>query len=244
MADQEQFNDHLVLIGGESATGKSASLRNLDNQAGTLYLNCEAGKRLPFPNKFKNVTITDPLKIYNYFTAIEQQPTFDKIVIDSQTFLMDMFISKYVQNATNTMKAWGNYAEYFKVLMQDYVAASSKAVIFTAHVHSIQNEESCIVEKCVPVKGSLGKNGIEAYFSCVVACKKLPLAKLEDYDNSLLTITDEEAAIGVKYVFQTRLTKDTVNERIRSPMGMWEPSETFIDNDAQLLLNRLTEYYG
>ena len=39
----EQINDNLVLIGGWSGAGKSASLMNLQNQEGVLYLNCEAG---------------------------------------------------------------------------------------------------------------------------------------------------------------------------------------------------------
>lgn len=39
----QQINDHLVLICGKSATGKSASLMNMDNPEGVMYLNCEAG---------------------------------------------------------------------------------------------------------------------------------------------------------------------------------------------------------
>lgn len=37
-------NDHLVLVSGQSATGKSASLLNLANPEGVMYLNCEAGE--------------------------------------------------------------------------------------------------------------------------------------------------------------------------------------------------------
>lgn len=40
----EQPNDFLILIGGESGTGKSASLMNIKDQEGVLYLNCEAGE--------------------------------------------------------------------------------------------------------------------------------------------------------------------------------------------------------
>lgn len=36
-------NDNLVLICGEPSTGKSASLRNLHNPEGVVYLNCESG---------------------------------------------------------------------------------------------------------------------------------------------------------------------------------------------------------
>lgn len=244
------MNKHLVLIAGESAGGKSASLHKMDKPEGVLYLNCESGKQLPFPSKFKEVSITDAKIVPVYFEQIP--PEFHTIVIDTQTFLMDMFESHYVlgpgcpkgHNGPDTMKAWGNYAQYFKNLMQKHVAQSDKNVIFMAHSHAIRNEESMVMERKVPVKGSLQKNGIEAYFSTVVAAKKVATSVLAEFTNNLLTITDEEAAMGVKYVFQTRLTKDTVNDRIRSNMGMWAPNETFIDNNAQLLMNRLHEYYG
>lgn len=36
-------NDHLVLICGTSGSGKSASLRNIPNPEGVIYLNCESG---------------------------------------------------------------------------------------------------------------------------------------------------------------------------------------------------------
>ena len=35
-------NDNLILIGGESTGGKTASLRNLKNPEGVMYLNCES----------------------------------------------------------------------------------------------------------------------------------------------------------------------------------------------------------
>lgn len=59
-----------------------------------------------------------------------------------------------------------------------------------------------------------------------------------------MTITPEEEALGFKYVFQTKLTKDTVNERLRGPLGLLDMKETFIDNNAQNVINRLKEYYS
>jgi hypothetical protein len=236
-------NDHLVLIVGESAAGKSASLRNLNNPEGVLFLNCEAGKHLPFPSKFVEQRIIDPKQVPAWFKHVEEMEKCHTIVIDSQTFLMDMYESMYVLNAKDTMRAWGDYAQFFKKLMQQDVTASSKNVIFLAHSHAIINEDSMVLERKVPVKGSLAKNGIEAYFSTVLAAKKMPISDLKPYENDLLTITPEEEAIGVKYVFQTRLTKQTVNDRIRSNMGMWSEQETFIDNDAQLVMDRLHQYY-
>ncbi|RKM01702.1 hypothetical protein D6D92_08735 [Moraxella catarrhalis] len=234
-------NDHLLLVCGESSTGKSVSLLNLEN---VLYLNCESGKKLPFkPKTFIQKTITDPYQIYEAFTWAEEQDEIKTIVIDGLNYLMDMYESVHVLNASNTMQAWGNYAQFFKNLMQQYVASSSKAVIFTAHTKTALNDKNMIMETKVPIKGSLANQGIESYFSCVVSTKKMTLDALSDYDNELLTYTDREKNLGFKYTFQTQITKDTVNERMRSPMGLFTDAETYINNDVDLVLKRLSEYY-
>ena len=240
----DQVNDQLVLLVGKSATGKSASLMNIINPEGVMYLNCESGKKLPFRSKFKEFTITDPLQVYEAFTAAEEMDDVHTIVVDSLTYLMDMYESVYVLNAQNTMKAWGDFAQFFKHLMQEYVAKSSRNVVFTAHTLDTLNEAEMVMETKVPVKGSLKNNGIESYFSVVIASKKLPLRNLSDYKSELLTITPQEEALGFKYVYQTQITKETVNERIRGPLMLFSVEETFIDNNIQLVFDRLQEYYN
>ena len=136
------------------------------------------------------------------------------------------------------------FAQYYKTLMQQYVARSTKRVIFIAHTSDTLNEGEMIMETKVPVKGSLKNNGIESYFTVVIASKKVPLKTLKDYGSDLLTVTPEEEALGFKYVFQTKITKDTVNERLRGPLGLFETKETYIDNNMQLVLDRLHEYYA
>lgn len=236
-------NDNLVLICGMSAGGKSASLRNIANPSGVMYLNCESGKKLPFKSTFKEFKITDPYQIYEGFDAAENDKTIHTIIVDSLTFLMDMFESVHVLPMENTMQGWQNYQQFFKTLMQSYVARSTKNVIFTAHILNIMNESEMIVETKIPIKGALKNNGLEAYFSTIITARKVDLHKIGEYTNPLLTISDEEETLGYKYVYQTKLTKETVHHRIRSSMGMWLVNETFIDNDAQLLLDRLHKYY-
>ena len=240
----QQTNDHLVLLCGKSATGKSASLMGLANPEGVVYANCEAGKKLPFKAKFKQFTITDPLQINELFEWAENQPEVHTIVVDSLTYLLDMYESVYVLNSTNGMQAWGQFAQYFKVLMQQYVAKSTKNVVFIAHTADTLNESEMLKETKVPVKGSLKNNGIESYFTVVVASKKVQLKNLKDYGSDLLNITAEEEALGFKYVFQCKLTKETVNERLRGPLGLFATKETYIDNNMQLVLNKLREYYA
>ena len=239
-----KVNDNLLLIGGASATGKSASLAGLKNPEGVMYLNCESGKKLPFKAKFKQFTITDPLQVFEAFEAAENMPDVHTIIVDTLTYLMDMYESLYVYNSANSQKAWGDFAQYFKSLMQNYVAKSTKNVIFLAHTSSSLNEAEMVMETKVPVKGAIKNNGIESYFSQVIATKKVPIKVLKDYKSDLLTITPEEEALGFKYVFQTKLTKETVGERMRGPLGMFSTQETYTDNNIQLMLDRLHEYYG
>lgn len=239
----DHFNDHLVLLVGKSATGKSASLMGLKNPEGVMYLNCEAGKKLPFRAKFKQYTVVDPHQVIEAFTTAESMPDVHTIVVDSLTYLLDMYESCYVLNSANTMKAWGDFAQYFKTLMQQHVARSTKNVIFIAHTSDTLNENEMAIETKVPVKGSLKNNGIESYFTIVIASKKMPLKTLKDYSNDMLNISPEEEALGFKYVFQTKVTKDTINERLRGPLGLFETKETFIDNNMQSVLDRLKQYY-
>lgn len=240
----QQVNDHLLLICGKSATGKSASLMNLKNPEGVMYFNCESGKKLPFKTKFREFTISDPLDVYAGFDKAETMPEIHTIVVDSLSLLMEMFESVYVVGSANTMAQWGAYSQYFKNLMQQYVAKSTKNVIFTAHTVDSLNESEMVMETKIPVKGSLKGVSLEAYFSVIVYAKKVGLKALKDFKTDLLVITPEEEALGYKHVYQCRLTKETVNERIRGPMGMFSQQETYTDNDAQKLIDRLEEYYS
>lgn len=236
-------NDQLVLIVGESSAGKSASLQNIPDQQNWWYANFESGKRLPFKDGFKKKVFTNPLEIFPTFEALNQNDNCQGIIIDSLTFMMDMYESVYICGAANKMAAWGDFQQFFKKLMGQYVATTNKTVIFTAHTKESVDSYGNIKRE-VPVKGGLKDNGIEAFFNVVLATKKMRITDLEKYKSPMLTITDEERSLGFKHVFQTKVTAETVGERIRAPMGMWATNETFINNDISFVLTRLKEFYG
>lgn len=179
-----------------------------------------------------------------FLSHYEDTDGYGMSVIDGLNYLMNMFESLHVRNSANTMSSWGDYAEYFKDLMQQQVAALTKPIVFTAHVETIYNESSMEMETKVPVKGSTKSIGIESFFTTVVMAKKVKLTDLEEYKNDLLNITDRDKKVGYKHVFQTMVTADTVNTRISTPMGMFSDAETYIDNDVALLLQRMNEYYA
>lgn len=244
MSQAIEMNEQLVLISGESGSGKSAALRSIPNQERWLYLNCEAGKRLPFRSKFREAKVTDPYDVYGVFDfAMENPADVDGIVLDTVTFLMEMYESVHIVNSTNTQAAWGGYAQFWKNLMQDKVVKFGKPVVMLAHTKTELDEANHQMKTAVPVKGSLRNNGIEAYFSTVVSTKKVSIVELEKYNSKLLDLTDQEKELGFKHVFQTQLTKQTIGERIRSPMGMFDRSATYMDNDVQKLLTHLNEFY-
>lgn len=250
MSDEDippSMNEQLVLISGESGSGKSASLRNIRDQNKWIYNNTEAGKRLPFKNSFITKTITDPYEVPNFFEQAmleSNAPHVNGMIIDTITFLMDMMETQYVINSSNTMKGWADYQQYFKDLLQNKVARFAKPVIILGHTKAVYNEKAMEFLVSVPIKGALANNGVEAYFSTVVSTKKISITDLEKYQNELLNITEEERDIGYKHVFQTRPTKNTTGERIRAPMGLFTKEQTYIDNDAQLLLDHLHKYYS
>lgn len=252
----ENINNYLVMVSGKSATGKSACLQGLttdskgntlpkEEQAKVMYLVTEAGKLLPFKNSFTTFKIIDPLQVNEAFEhAMASPDKFNTIVVDSQTFLMEQYESQYVLGAKDTMKGWLNFQQFFKKLMQEYVPQVPQQVIFTAHTLDVLNESTMTLDTKIPVKGALKNVGIESYFSCVISTKRVPLNQLAPFKNDLLTITPREEIKGFKYVFQTDLTKETIGEYIRSPMGMWSHEETYIDNNIALVLQRLHEFYN
>lgn len=152
--------NNIVLVAGKSKAGKSTSLRNLKDPSGVLYLNCESNKDLTFNHGFNERVITDPLAVPGYIQSWESKPEIHTIIVDTLDFMMDQYESQYVLTSSNSMKMWGEYAQFFKRLMQDQVAKSSKNVIFLAHTSDVLNEAEMVSETLVKVKGSLMNSGI------------------------------------------------------------------------------------
>lgn len=239
-----QQNDFMVLVGGESGAGKSTSLMNLKDQEGVLYLNCDAGKKLPFKNKFETAVITQPNQVLEglAYANSEEGKHIHTVVIDTLSFLMEMYETQVVLRSDNTLTAWGQYSQFLKTLMQEYIAGMSKNVIILAHVADYIDETGAKKVQ-VPLKGAAAKVGVEAYLSVIVTAKKVPVKELEQHKNQYLNITDEDIAQGFKHVFQTKITARTTAERIRGPIGMFASNEVYMDNDMQMLLDILHTYY-
>lgn len=236
-----------ILISGDTGVGKSSTLRNMRGSEGILYLNCDGGKPLPFKTKAKQMTIDDPYEIFAFYDKVIANPgRFHTIVTDTVSFMMNRFESVHVIGSANTMTAWGEYGQFFPKLMYDYVSKYDGYSVMYGHEEGILNEETQRMQYSVPVKGALKKNGLEAYFTTVLSAKKVTIKDIEKEaeEGKLLTISDRDRSLGYKHVLQTRTIKATVGDRIRTPFGLFADEETYIENDVQLVIDRLTAYYA
>ena len=238
-------NKNIVLIMGKPNTGKTSSLRNLD-QSNLVYLNTDL-KEVPFRDKFMaNVEVSNAPDILDYIAEIEQNPDAKGAVLDTLTFLMQMFERQYVVPLAGTKQgqaAWGEYGNFYRNFIHA-IKSGTKDYAIMAHEEVSLNEQAMTMESRVPVKGAVGKVGVEADFTTILSTMQVPVKKLEGLENDLLTITDAEKEDGVKYVFCTRITKETAGGKMRSAMGLWNRNELYIDNDLDLVFKRLKEYYG
>jgi len=114
------------------------------------------------------------------------------------------------------------------------------------HLDALLNETTGRTDYMVPVKGALKKNGLEAYFTTVINCKKLALKDIlkDAKEGALLTITDRDRNLGYKHVYQTRTVRSSVGDRIRSPWALFDDDQAYIDNDAQVVVDKLVRYYA
>ena len=226
---------------GKPNTGKSASVRNIANEK-NCYLNTDL-KELPMKGKFlADVMVSDSMEIFDYLREIEDNPNTEGAVLDTLTFLMSMYERQYVINSSNTQKAWGDYGNFYRELIHT-IKSGSKNYVIMAHEDTTLNEQTAQMESRIPIKGAVGKIGVEADFSIILNTQQVPIKKLEAYQNDLLHITDEEREDGVKYVFCTRINKENLGGKMRSPIGLWKREELYIDNDVSLVFQRLKEYY-
>lgn len=238
-------NKNIVLVMGKPNTGKTTSLRNL-KQESMVYLNTDL-KEIPFRDRFMaNVEIANATDVLGYIQEIEGNPEVTGAVLDTLTFLMGMFERQYVIPLAGTKQgqsAWGDYGNFYREFIHE-IKSGSKDYVINAHEDVSLNEQAMTMESRVPIKGAVGKVGVEADFTTILSTMQVPIKKLEGYENDLLHITDNEKEDGVKYVFCTRITKETAGGKMRSAMGLWDRNELYIDNDMAQVFARLHKYYN
>lgn len=236
-------NKNVILIMGRPNVGKSHALISLENPERVAYLNTDM-KELPFPSNFKiNKEISQPYEVLNYIDQIEEKgKDIDTVILDTLTFLFDMFENQIINTSDDTQQAWGAYAQFYRTLITK-IKKGTKNYIILSHEGSNYNKEDMVVDISVPLKGSAGKKGVEGDFSNILQARTISVDEAEKYPNDYLNITDYEREDGIKRVFVTRITKETLGHKIRSSYQLWDRKELYIDNDINIVLKKIQKYY-
>ncbi len=220
-----------IFLLGLSGTGKSTSLRNL-NPEETFIIQC-VKKKLPFkgykdkyvdlskdnPNGNKCFT-KDYEKIGKQLKYLSNERKEIKTIIldDSSYLLTDDFMGRVTKKVSKGegFEKYNQIAFNFYQLLDTIESLRDDLiVIFIAHTQL--NDDGTRTFKTV---GKL-------LDSMIVM-------------EGLVTIVIESSIKDGRYVFQTN--KKDGSEPCKTPHGMFEEDELFIDNDLQVVLDRIEEF--
>lgn len=235
-------NNLAIAVVGGAGGGKTASLRNIPNQNKWLYINCEVNKPISFPNNFKEIVSTSSKQFMQALATGIKNVKCEGIIIDTFTSVLDMQEMHGKKTAEDGFKAWDAYRDFVLNTFQQYVANCNKPLIVLCHSELGKDARGRSAVQ-IAVKGSMSNRGIESFFTNIVYADCIDVDELEEYSNDCLTITDDEKADEVKYVFQTRKAGSGVTLPIRQTLNMWKRNEAFIDNDVMLVINRIKQTY-
>ena len=100
-------NQKIFLVIGSSGSGKTSSLRNMPLEK-TVLINTELKSMLPFRGHArlkKHWLLNDIHKLMAGLTILEKDPDVEYIVLDSLSYLMNMYELQVVKTSTNGMRA-------------------------------------------------------------------------------------------------------------------------------------------
>lgn len=207
---------HTFLTKGYKVTHNSTSLRNLDKES-TAILKC-VNKKLPFKKGDKDFTsmyISDVPTLLNTIAKLVKMPKYKTIIVD------DLFyISSYENFRRVAEKGYNKFTDIAKnmfdiLTIPDMVQRDDLTFIFITHSDTNPNTLETDVK-------TIGK----------MIDSQLGIA-------GLFTMVLEATVIDGEYKFLTHNISG--NSVVKTPMGMFE--DDYIDNDLQIVLNAMKEYY-
>lgn len=204
-----------VLIMGRSGSGKSASLRNVSETMFVINVN---RKPLPFKNNenLKVMNCDEYLKIKGALKAAYEKGIKLAVIDDAGYLMTGKFMAGHRQAKGNSQfDLYNEIADNFYSLIKFISDDLPEDMIVYVTMHEEKNDMGESKPKTI---GKLldDKVCVEGMFTIVLHAMKL----------------------DGKYVFATNTDGLDVT---KSPIGMFE--ETYIDNDIQLVTQKIKEYY-
>lgn len=212
-----------VMIIGESGTGKSTSLRNLD-PAQTLLIQA-VRKPLPFRSKeWKPATKENPQgSIFvsdqsATIVAAMQRTTRDIIVLDDFQYVM---ANEFMRRVTDNETGNGAFAKYNEIARSAWdILTAASSLADTKRVYLLSHTST----------DEFGKTKIKT------------IGKLLDEKivmEGLVSIVLRTAVVNDQYLFRTR---NNGSDTVKSPIGLFD--DEMIPNDLAAVDAAISEFYG
>lgn len=211
---------NVICIAGESGSGKTTSMRNLDPKT-TLYIDCDKkglswkGWRKQYNEANKNYIKTDFASVVEQALrkADSDWKHIKVVVIDTINGLM--IADEMRRSKEKGYDKWMDLAAcVWDLVCHSYELRDDLTVIFTAHTQTDHDEGGYIFTRIKTSGKKLDKICLESKFTTVLISK----------------------CVDGKYKFETHANNSTA----KSPLGAFEEDE--IDNDIVEVIKTLEEF--
>lgn len=210
----------VICVAGESGSGKTTSLRNLDPKT-TYIIDSDRkglswkGWKAQYNKEAKNYTQTsDVIKIKAILTSVnEKAPHIKVVIIDTlNTIMVDDEMARMKEK---NFDKWADLAQSVWQLVSDaHLYREDMTVVFTAHTQTDRDDNGFMFTRIKTSGKKLDKIVLESKFTTVLISK----------------------CVDGKYVFETQSRSSTA----KSPMGAFEDFE--IPNDITEVIKKLEEF--
>ncbi|MFI3206720.1 MAG: AAA family ATPase [Clostridia bacterium] len=210
----------VICIAGESGSGKTTSMRNLDPKS-TYYIDCDKkglswkAWKNQYNSANKNYKATDDAKlIFEIICGISQKaPHIKHIIIDTLNGIMIGDEMRRVRE--KGYDKWVDLAQcVWNLIDNSYFFRDDLTIIFTAHTQTERDETGFIFTRIKTSGKKLEKICLESKFTTVLLAK----------------------CVDGRYIFETKSNNSTC----KTPLGAFDESE--IENDITEVIKALEEY--
>lgn len=213
---------HVVCIAGESGTGKTTSMRNLDPQT-TLYIDCDKkglswkGWKKDFNKQNKNYLVTDfPQVALQALRKVNEQENMKHIKVIVVDTINGLMVADEMRRAKEKgYDKWQDLAQsIYDLIDYSLTMRDDVTIVFVAHTQTDHDENGYMFTRIKTSGRKLDKITLESKFSTVLLSKY----------------------VDGRYVFETQANLSTA----KSPMGAFADRE--IDNDITAVIEALQEF--
>lgn len=211
-----------ILIMGESGSGKTTSMRNLDPKT-TMYIDCDKkglawkGWRKQYNTERKNYfACDDPDIVLTLLKRVDREEQFQNVTVCVIDTLNGMMVADEMRRSKEKgYDKWQDLAfSVYSIVDYALKVRDNLTVIFTAHSQTDHDENGYLFIRTKTSGKKLDKIVLES---------KFPVVLLAKGDNG-------------SYVFETHANHSTA----KTPLGAFETNQ--IPNDITAVLEALKEY--